>query len=189
MAVRAASRAKCSGECVAVEEVEGNATAATARTAGGVDGVLGDDIDVEAGKWLGIRGKGAVGGGDQDAAKLVVEAGADLGDAGIVGAGGFVGALDEVEFIGDFGVAGDAGDGVEGGCLGMAEAAHNLFGWRTCDEGGGTGGTQKTVGGEVVGVSEAGAFAGDDADAAADADSLAGGLDEGLVDAQGGGRN
>ena len=119
MAVRAASRAKCSGDFVAFEEVHGDAAAAAAGAAGGAAsaivacGVLGDDEDVEAGEGLGVGGEGAVGGGDEDAAQLVGEAGADLGDAGVVGAGSGVGALDEGELGGDLGVGGGAGDGVE----------------------------------------------------------------------------
>ena len=86
-------------------------------------GVLGDDEDVEAGERLGVGGEGAVGGGDEDAAQLVVEAGADLGDARVEVAGGLVGALDELELGGDFGVGGGAGDGVErAACPGVAEA-------------------------------------------------------------------
>ena len=174
---------------VAFEEVHGDATAAAAGAASGVRAVLRDDEDVEAGERLGVAGEGAVGCGDEDAAELVVEAGADLGDAGVVGAGGFVGALDEGEFGGDLGVAGGAGDGVERGCFGVAEAAHQLFGGAAGDEGCCSGCAEQTVAGEVVGVGVAGALAGDDADAAAYADALAGGLDEGLIDAERGGGN
>ena len=129
MAVRAASRAKCSGDLAPFEEVEGDAAAAAAGAAGGAAracvgcGVFGDDEDVEAGEGLGVGGEGAVGGGDEDAAELVVEAGADLGDARVVGAGCGVGALDEGELGGDLGVGGGSGDGVEGGGFGVAEAA------------------------------------------------------------------
>ncbi len=193
MAVRAASRAKCSGDLVsAFEEVHGDATAAAAAAASGATvcaAVFCDDEDVEAGEGLGVGGEGAVGCGDEDAAELVVEAGADLGDARVVGAGGLVGALDESEFGGDFGVGGGSGDGVERGCFGMAEAAHQLFCGAAGDEGCGARGAEEAVGGEIVGVGVAGAFAGYDADAAAQADSLAGGFDEGLVDAKGGGGN
>ncbi len=68
--------------------------------------------------------------------------------------------------------------GVEGG--------DELFGRAVGDERGGAGGAQQAFGGKVVGVGVAGSLAGDDADAAAGGDSLAGGLDEGFVDADGG---
>ena len=45
---------------------------------------------------------------------------ADLRDAGIEGAGGLVGALDELELGGDLGVGGGAGDGVELRRVGLA---------------------------------------------------------------------
>ena len=76
------------GALVAGEEVEGDAAAATGGAAGEIGTILGDDEDVEAGEGLGVGREGAVGGGDEDAAELVREAGADLGDAGVVGAGG-----------------------------------------------------------------------------------------------------
>ena len=69
----------------------------------------------------------------------------------------------------------------------MAEALHELLGGAGGDEGGGARGLEECVGGEVVGIGVAGALAGEDADAAAEADSLRGGFDEGLVDAEGGG--
>ncbi len=97
--------------------------------------------------------------------------------------------MDEGELGGDLGVGGGAGDGVERGGFGVAEAAHQLFGWAAGDEGCGARGAEQAVGGEIVGVGVAGALAGDDADAAAYADALAGGLDEGLVDAERGGGN
>ena len=64
---------------------------------------------------------------------------------------------------------------------------HELFGGAGGDEGGGARGAEEAVGGEVVGVGVAGALAGEDTDAAAEADALGGGFDEGFVDAEGGG--
>ena len=90
------------GRVAAFKEVEGDAAAAATGSARGgsgafvAAGVLGDDEDVEAGERLGVRGEGAVGCGDEDAAELVVESGADLGDAAVEGAGGVVGALDQL---------------------------------------------------------------------------------------------
>ena len=69
----------------------------------------------------------------------------------------------------------------------MAEAGDALLGGAAGDQGGGAGGAQEAVGGEVVGVGVSGALAGEDTDTTADADALAGGLDQRLVDAQRGG--
>ncbi len=82
------------GGFVALEEVEFDAASSAGGAFGGLFAVLGDDEDVEAGKGLGVGGEGAVGGGDEDAAEFVGVAGADLDDARIEGAGGFVGAHD-----------------------------------------------------------------------------------------------
>ena len=82
------------GRFCAFKEVEGDAATAARCAAGGASralvggGILGDDEDVEAGQGLGVGGEGAVGGGDEDAAQLVVESGADLGDARVEVAGG-----------------------------------------------------------------------------------------------------
>ena len=98
-----------------------------------------------------------------------------------------VGALDEVELGGDLGVGGDAGDGVERGCEDLVEALHALGLGAVGDEGGGACGFEQAIGAEVVGVGVAGALAGEDANAAADADALGGGLDDAFVHAEGGG--
>jgi hypothetical protein len=150
MAVRAASRAKCSGEWVPSKKSSvtrpppPEVPRAVAPAPSLPAGVLGDDEDVEAGERLSVGGEGAVGGGDEDAAQLVVEAGADLGDARVEGAGGLVGALDQGELGGDFGVGGGAGDGVKGGLVGgMAEAGHLLLGRAAGDEGCGARGAEE----------------------------------------------
>lgn len=174
---------------VAFKEVHGDAAAAATGPASGIDAVLCDDGDVEACKGLSVTGEGAVGCGDEDAAEFVVEACADLGDAGVVGAGSLVGALDEGELGGDFGIAGGPGDRVECGCFGLSEAARQFLGWAACDQGCCACGTEQAIGRKVVGVGIAGALTGDDADAAAYADALAGGFDEGFVDAERGRRN
>jgi hypothetical protein len=82
------------GGLVALEEVELERAASAEVPLGGLFAVFGDDEDIEAGEGLGIGGEGSVGGGDEDAAEFVGVAGADLDDAGIEGAGGFVGAHD-----------------------------------------------------------------------------------------------
>ena len=83
--------------------------------------VLGDDEDIEPGERLRVAGKGAVGGGDKDAAQLVVETGADLDDAGVVGAGGMVGALDQARASRQISASEVApGNGVERRGLGVA---------------------------------------------------------------------
>ena len=118
------------GRFVRFEEVHGDAAAAAGGSARGAasavvaGGILGDDEDVEARERLRIAGEGAVGCSDEDAAKLVGEAGADLGDARVVGAGGCIGALDEGELGGDLGVGSGSGDGVEDSPCGMTEALH-----------------------------------------------------------------
>ena len=56
--------------------------------------VFGDDKNVEAGEGLSVGGEGSVGGSDEDAAEFVGVAGADLDNARIEGACGFVGAHD-----------------------------------------------------------------------------------------------
>jgi hypothetical protein len=53
------------------------------------------------------------------------------------------------------------------------------------DQRGGASGLEKAVRAEVIGVSKAGALAGENANAAADADALCGGLDDALVHTQG----
>ena len=68
----------------------------------------------------------------------------------------------------------------------MAEAQHEFLGGAGGDEGGGARSFKERVGGEVVGIGVAGALAGEDTDAAAQTDSLRGGFDEGLIDAEGG---
>src|ERR1700753_2374133 len=61
-------RLVCStGAAAAFEEVHGDATAAAAGAAGGVDAIFRDDEDVEASKRLSIRCEGSVGGSDEDA--------------------------------------------------------------------------------------------------------------------------
>ena len=112
MALRAASLGEVlGGLLVPVEEVQADAAAAAGGAAGGASApllprVFGDDEDVEAGEGLGVGGEGAVGCGDEDAAEFVGVAGADLDDARVEGAGGAVGALDELELGGDVGVGG-----------------------------------------------------------------------------------
>jgi hypothetical protein len=62
----------------ALEEVERNAATAAGCAAGGAAravvgcGVLGDDEDIEAGEGLRVGGEGAVGCGDEDAARTCV---------------------------------------------------------------------------------------------------------------------
>ena len=70
-------------------------------------------------------------------------------------------------------------------CLG--EALDCLLGWAGGDEGGGAGGVEQALGTEIVSVGVAGALAGENADAAAGAGSLAGRFDDLLVDAERGG--
>jgi hypothetical protein len=96
---------KVLGRFVALEEVERDASAAAAGAARGAGRVLGDHCNVQPSERLGVGGIGSVGGSNQDAAQLVIDRRANLGDAHIVVAGGLVGALDELELVGDFRVA------------------------------------------------------------------------------------
>ena len=185
--MRAASRAKCSGLFSPSKKLSATRPPPPLVPRASWARVLRDDEDVEPGERLGIAGKGSVAGGDEDAPQLIIEAGAYLGDAGVVGAGGAVGALDELEFFGDFGVGGGTCDRVECGGLGVGEALGELLCGAAGDQGGGAGGLEQALGAEVVGVGEAGAFAREHADAAAYADTLAGGLDQALVDTERGG--
>ena len=166
-----------------LEEVDLDAAAAAGGSARGAVGVFGEDEDVQTRQGLGVAGEGAVGGGDEDAAQFVGVAGAHLRDAGIVGAGGLVGAHDQIELGGEVAVEIDCWSRIQAWGLGLRKALHRLLGRAAGDQGRGARGAQQAVGGEVVGVGVAGALAADDADAAAGADSLAGGLDERFVDA------
>ncbi len=97
MAPRAASCARVSGLLSPRELVEPRSAAAARRTLGGGRAFLGDDEDVEPAKGLGVAGEGAVGGGDQDAAQLFGVACPHLDDARVVGAGGAVGAQNQLQ--------------------------------------------------------------------------------------------
>src|SRR5947209_8431533 len=72
------------------EEGHGDAATAAAAAACGVRAVFCDDEDVEARERLGVAGEGSVGGSDEDAAEFIVEACANLGDAGVIGSSGLV---------------------------------------------------------------------------------------------------
>ena len=101
------------GILVAEEEVEGDAASAAGTAAGGVVFGLGDAAHIHAGERLRIFGEGAVGGDDENVAEFVGVAGANFFDAGIVGAGGFVGAHDEFDLGADFGVDTRQRDGIK----------------------------------------------------------------------------
>jgi hypothetical protein len=190
MAVRAASRAKCSGllePSTEVEAVRGRRRR-RCRALVVIGAVLGDDEDVEAAEGLGVGGECAVGCGDEDAAEFFVEAGADLDDAGSKARAARSArwmSSRRAAAIEIVAAAPGWGRGRRSGCFG--EALDGLLGGAGGDEGGGAGGVEQALGAEVVGVGVAGALAGEDADAAAGADALAGGLDDLLVDAERGG--
>ena len=141
------------------ELVESSAAAAARRAFGG-DGVLfGDDEDVEAAEGLGVAGEGAVGGGDEDAAQLLGVAGADLDDARVEGAGGAVGAQNQLEARGQVEIVAAQGNGVEVGGGRLGEALHRLLGRAGGDQRGGAGGVEQALGAQIVGVGVAGALA------------------------------
>src|SRR5271156_5863278 len=116
------------GGFVAFEEVQCDAATAAAGAACGVRTISCDDEDVESCEWLGIAGEGAV------------------------GAGGPVSALNQGELCGDLGVSGGAGNGVECGCFGLAEAAHQFFGRAAGDQRRGSRGTEQAIARKIVGV-------------------------------------
>jgi hypothetical protein len=109
------------------------------------------------------------------------------GRCGVEGAGGAIGAQDQFEAGGEVEIEAAEGDGVEVGGGGFGESLDGLLGGAGGDEGGGAGGVEQALGAEIVSVGVAGALAGEDADAAAGAGALAGGFDDLLVDAEGGG--
>ena len=82
----------------------------------------------------------------RDATPLVVDAGADLRDARVEGAGGSVGAADEIDLGGDGGVGVGTGDRVERGRAGFGEALDPLCLGAGGDERGGAGGVEEAVG-------------------------------------------
>src|SRR5580658_8526362 len=170
------------GILVAEEKVEGDAASATGGAAGGVAFSLGDAADVHAGERLGVFGEGSVGADDENVAELVGVTGADFENAGIVGAGGFIGAHDEFDFRGDFGVDRGQRDGVEAAGCGLLKSGDGSFRGGAGDEGSGAGGVQDARGRKIVGVGVAGALSGDDADAASGGDALRGRLDQRFVD-------
>jgi hypothetical protein len=124
----------------------------------------------------------AVGGGDENVAQFVVVACADLHDTRIIGTGRTVSAHHQLQLGGDAGVGIRRRDGVEA-CLGrLAETRHLLPGRSVGDQGGGAGSTHQPLGRKVIGVGITGAISGADANTTSGADSLAGRLDQRLVD-------
>src|SRR5580698_8067363 len=164
------------GILVAEEKVEGDAASATGGAAGGVAFGLGDAAHVHAGERLGVFGEGSVGADDEDVAEFVGVAGANFENAGIVGAGGFVGAHDEFDFGRDFGVDRGQRDRVEAAGGGFLKSCDRSLGRGTGDQSGGARGVEDAGGRKIVGVGVAGALARDDADATSSGDALAGGF-------------
>ena len=173
------------GALGANEDLQSTASAATSGAAGGVLIVFGDDEDVEPAERLGVGGVGAIGADNEDATQLFTVAGADLMYMRAESASGAVGALDEVEAGGEVEVIAAEGNGIEVGGLGVLEAVDRLLRRAGGDERGGLGGVEQALGTQVIGVGVAGALAGEDADAAAGAGALAGGLDDLLIDTEG----
>ena len=77
-------------------------------------------------------------------------------------------------------------DGIEAARSLVLQIYDRLLRWAAGDERSGFRGVQDALRREIVGIGVSGALAGDDANAASGADALGGGLDEGLVDADGG---
>ena len=146
--------------------------------------VLAMQRHVHASERLGVFGEGSVGADDENVAQFVGIAGADFLDARIVGARGFVGAHDQFDFGGDFGVHRWQRDGIQAACRRLLKSGDGRFCRGAGDQGRGARGVQNAVGRKIVGVGVSGALAGDDANAASGGDSLAGRLDHGLIDHQ-----
>ncbi len=101
---------------------------------------------------------------------------------GSIGAGGPVGAHDQLQLGRDPGIGIRGRDGVEACFWRLAEAGHGLLRRPAGDQGRGARGAQQPLGGKIVGVGVAGALPGDNANAAARAHALAGRFDQRLVD-------
>jgi hypothetical protein len=105
----------------------------------------------------------------------------------IEGAGGAIGAQDQLEARGEVEVESAQRNGVEVGDGRFDKALHGLFRGAGGDQGSSLRRVQQALGAQVVSVGVAGALAGEHADAAAGAGALGGGLDDLLVDAERGG--
>ena len=149
--------------------------------------MLGDHEYVEPAKRLGVAGKSAVAGGNQDAAQFFAVTRPDLDDARIECASGAIGAENQLKTGGEIKIESAEGNGIEVGGWRFDEALHRLRGRARGDERGGAGGMEQAVGAEIVGVGVAGALTAEDADAAAGAGALRGGFDDLLIDSEGGG--
>ena len=159
------------------EEIEFDASAAAGVAALGLASVVaGGGPDAHAGHRLAIEGQDAVAGGDQDVAQAIDVDGLHLKDAGIVGAGGAVGALDQFDAVGEGGIGGCGEYRIEIMVGAFVEVELVDFGGAGGDIGSDARGFADLFGGEVVTVGVAGPFAGDDADADAQGDALGGAL-------------
>src|ERR1035438_3241212 len=113
MAPRAASLARLSGLLEPMNWSRPARPPGPRRALGG-DGVFfGDDEDVEAAEGLGVAGECAVASGDEDALQFFAIAGADLDDAGVIGACGPVGAQDQLQAGGEIEIEAAEGNGGE----------------------------------------------------------------------------
>ena len=163
--------------------------AAACGAACGVLVVFRDDKDVEPAERLRIRGESAVRGGDENAPQLFAVAGAHLDDVRAEGACGAVGALDQFEARGQIEIKAAERHRVKIGQGRILKSMNRLLGRTGGDQSGGLGGVEQPFRAEIVGVGVACALAGENANSAAGAGSLAGGLDDLLVDAQRSRRN
>jgi hypothetical protein len=110
--VRAASRAKCSGDLsVRLQRSPTTRPPPPLVPRAVFTPSFRDDEDVEPRQRLRVAGKGSIGGRDQDAAQFIVEASANLRDARVVRARGLVGPLDQLQLRGDLGIAGSSRNG------------------------------------------------------------------------------
>ena len=114
--------------------------------------------------------------------------GLHLKDAGIVGARGFIGALDQFDAFGKRHFIGRraAWDKDCARCASSKPVLTTLAGPRAMQRGH-VSGIEDLFGAEIVAVGVAGAFAGDDANADAQRDALGGAFDDAFIDADGSG--
>ena len=101
-----------------------------------------------------------------------------------------MGALNELQLGRDVGIAGDTGDGIKRRTVARFWICKSLHAGSLRTAGnkrGGASGFEELLGRKVVGIGKTCALAGENTDAAADADALRGGLDDAFVHTERGG--
>ena len=143
--------------------------------------------DVQASHGLAVEAQATVAGGDQNLAHAVGIAGLHLENALIVGPRGAVGALDQIDALGQSGFVRALKHGIEIMFVRFLKAGLDDAGRTLGDARGDSRGLADLVRTQIVAIGVAGALADEDADAHAQLDSLRGALDDAFVDADGAG--